>query len=241
MVEKIYWKDSYVKEFSAVITGAAVVDGKAVVRLDKTAFYPTGGGQPNDTGTLSGAGGTYNVTDVVKDGGDVLHVLDGGENLKIGSSVLCSINWHRRYAHMQYHTALHIIDGVVYKSYKGRITGGQIYEDRARMDFDVPGMDRVMAQRIVDDAQKVVDQGLAVAPRFLTREEAAAIPDLARTDPGSNLLSGLEEIRVIDIEGFDMQLDGGTHVANTNEIGRIMLDNYKNQGSHNKRVTITLQ
>lgn len=214
--EKLYWEDAYMREFSARITS---IQGNEVY-LDRTAFYPTGGGQPSDMGKLLSGGREHSVLEAKKDRDMIAHVLDDADGLSLGSEVACTLDWARRYAHMRYHTALHIIDGVVQKAYKGGITGGQIYSDRSRMDFDVPGMDREMVQRIIDDAQKVVDSGHKVTARFLTKEEALAIPDLSRTDPGTNLLAGLDKVRVVDIEGFDMQLDGGTHVSNTKEVGR---------------------
>lgn len=242
MTDKLYWADPYLQEFSAKVTGTHTAqDGRVAALLDRTAFYPTSGGQPNDTGTLSYDGRTAKVLDVSKEGDDLLHLIESAEGLKVGDAVECKIDWERRYGHMRHHTALHIIDGVVQKQHSGRITGGQIYTDRARMDFDVPGMDRAMAERIITSAQKVVDEDHRVVARFLTKGEAAAIPDLSRTDPGTDLLASLERVRVIDIEGFDMQLDGGTHVASTKEVGRIALTEYKNNGAHNKRVYIALQ
>lgn len=237
MTERIYWEDPYAREFSARIT--AIKEG--CVSLDRTAFYPTGGGQPSDLGTISAGERSYNVTDVRKDGDDVLHALDSTDGISVGQEADCSIDWKRRYAHMRYHTALHVMDGVVQKDYEGRITGGQIYQDRARMDFDVPGMNREVMQRIVDDAQRIADRGLRVRARYLSREEAVGIPDLARTSPGAGMMENMERVRVIDIEGFDMQMDGGTHVANTKEIGRMVLKDYKNNGAHSKRVYIVLE
>lgn len=234
--EKIYWEDPYTREFTAKVTGT---DGNSV-SLDRTAFYPTGGGQPNDTGTISSNGTVYQVADVRKEGDVIRHTIGGGRAPPVGSEVSCRIDWPRRYAHMRYHTALHILDGVVQKQYKGRITGGQIYADRARMDFDVPGMDREMVLRIIADAQKVIDEDHRVSARFLTKEEADAIPDIARTEPGAGMMASMERVRVIDIEGFDVQMDGGTHVATTREIGRMSLKEYKNNGAHNKRVYIVL-
>ncbi len=237
MVEKLYWLDSYVREFGATITK---VDGNNVY-LDKSAFYPTGGEQPNDRGTLVCNDRIYEVVDVSKEGEEIIHALNDADGLEEGDECSCSIDWQRRYGHMRHHTALHIIDGVVFKGYEGRITGGQIYQDRGRMDFDMKGMDRDVMQRVIDGAQKVVEEKRRVYPRIIGKEEAMAIPDLSRTDPGTDLLSKLDEIRVIEIEGFDVQLDGGTHVANTKEVGTIMLDKYENKGSSHKRVTIRLQ
>ncbi len=243
VAEKLYWCDAYMRSFSARVTqiegeGAG---GKLVIALDRTAFYPTGGGQPNDIGKLVSSGKTIKVVDVIKQGDAILHAVDSVEGLKAGDTVEGEIDWERRYAHMRHHTALHIIDGVVQKKYGGKITGGQIYADRARMDFDVPGMDRGMMEEIIDGAQRIADQGRKVTAKFISKEEASSIPDLARTSPGAELLSGLDEVRVVEIEGFDIQLDGGLHVASTKEIGRILLSAYKSNGTHSKRVYVALQ
>ncbi len=236
MTERLYWNDPYMKEFEAEVED---VNENGVV-LNRTAFYPTGGGQPNDTGTIECNGMLYNVIDVSKDGDTIFHKLDKIDGISKGSKVTGRINWERRYAHMRYHTALHIIDGVVYKKYKGGITGGQIYADRARMDFDM-AIDKETVEKIISEAQKVVDENHDVVAKILSKDEAKGIEGLSRTDPGTELLAKLDSIRVIDIVGFDMQLDGGTHVAKTKEVGKIVLAKYENKGSHNKRITITLE
>lgn len=238
MVEKLYLTDAYLKEFRARI---ASVTGNRIV-LDKTAFYPAGGGQPSDSGTITDEGGAKvaTVTELEKDGDSIVHLVDDASGFEVGNEVLGRIDWDRRYAHMRYHTALHIIDGVVHNNYEGSITGNQIYEDRARMDFDVPSMDKTMMLGILEKAQKVVDESHKVSVRFLGKEEALSIKELSRTGPGNELLRKLDTVRVIDIEGFDMQMDGGTHVANTNEVGKLSMLSYENKGSHNKRVTIKL-
>ncbi|MEM0149416.1 MAG: alanyl-tRNA editing protein [Candidatus Micrarchaeaceae archaeon] len=238
MVEKLYLTDSYMKEFRAAIK---MIEGNRVY-LDKTAFYPTGGGQPSDSGTIldEASSKTASVISVEKYGEDIVHIIDGEPGFAEGNEVLGKIDWGKRYAHMRYHTALHIIDGVVHKDYNGSITGGQIYDDRARMDFDVPGMDKELMLGILERAQRVVDESHKVSVKFLGKEEALSIKELSRTDPGNALLQKLDTVRVIDIEGFDMQMDGGTHVANTKEVGILSMLDYQNKGSHNKRVSIKL-
>lgn len=236
MTEKIYLENSYAKETDAVVTA---VNGNEI-ELDQTIFYPTGGGQPCDTGTISSGSGATAVTAVRKDGDRVIHTLGDAAGIAEGTKVHCMLDWERRYMHMRLHTALHIIDGIVEKRYSGRITGGQIYDDKARMDFDVPGLDKAKAQNIIEDAQKVVDENHKVTAKFLTKEEAAAVPNIARTAPGEELLDKLDKIRIIDIGGFDFQLDGGTHVARTGEVGSIDIAKYENKGSHNKRIEIRL-
>ena len=236
MVEKLFWKDQYMKVFNAT-----VVASEGGIELDRTAFYPTGGGQPCDIGTLSLGGDRINVVEVKKDGDRIIHLTEKDISITPGTAVVGEIDWGRRYAHMRYHTLLHIVDGVVEKYYGGKVTGGQIYQDRARMDFDIPMMDRQKADEIAAKAQEVIDEKRTVAQKFLSVDEAAAIPNLSRTLPGNELLKKLDSIRVIDIEGFDMQLDGGTHVANTSEIGKIRLDSYESRGAHNKRVSFVIE
>ena len=238
MTEKVYLRDSYARELDAKVTFA---EGSNIL-LDRTVFYPTGGGQPCDTGIIKNGATEFKVVEVKKDGDNVVHVVDGDESsLNIGDSVKCVIDWDKRYMHMRLHTALHIIDGVVEKLYQGKITGGQIYDDRARMDFDVPGLDKNKMLEIIGAAQKIVDENHNVTAKILTKEEASSIPNLARTAPGEDLLSKLTEVRIIDIEGFDFQLDGGTHVAHTGEVGKLEMLKYENKGSHNKRVEITVK
>lgn len=236
MTEKLYLEDSYVRQLDAVVTS---VNGKDI-ELNRTIFYPAGGGQPCDTGAISLAERSSAVINVRKDGDRVIHTVDDASWISEGMEVQCALDWEKRYIHMRLHTALHIIDGIVEKRYSGRITGGQIYDDRARMDFDVPGLDRTQAQSIIEDAQKVVDENHKVTVKFLTKEEAAAVPNIARTRPGEELLGKLDKVRIIDIEGFDFQLDGGTHVAQTMEVGKISITKYENKGSHNKRIEIGL-
>lgn len=236
MIEKIYLSDSYAKEFDSTIN---TISGTAVT-LDRTAFFPGGGGQPFDTGVLASEGGTYKVVGMKKEGDSILHILDRVAGLPQGAKVHGTIDWEKRYMYMRLHTALHIIDGIVEKGYQGSITGGQIYDDRARMDFDIPGMDRQMVEAIIAGAQKVVDSGYKVYPKVFTREEALKMENLSRTEPGRELMQRLDEVRVIVIEGFDMQMDGGTHVSNTGEVGKMTLFKYENKGSHNKRIEIKL-
>ncbi len=237
MTEKLFLKDSYLKEFDAIVT--KIENGE--VLLDRTAFYPTGGGQPSDTGFLFKDNQTFKVTDVHKLGDNVYHVTENSENLKVGDHVKGKIDWDRRYARMRYHTALHIIDGVVFHMGNGTMTGGQIYVDKARADFDIPGLDKDKVLKILEESQKVIDEKHPIEVKFLTKEEAFKIPELARTEPGKELMKKLDTFRIVDIKDFDFQLDGGTHVKNTGEVGKIELSKYENKGSHHKRVEIILK
>ena len=235
MTRKLYWEDAYASRFDAEVVRSE--EGK--VWLDKTAFYPTGGGQLNDTGTLVSGGREYKVSDVKKDGEEVLHVLDGNGKIDVGSQVQCTIDWERRYALMKHHTALHIVGAIVMKEHRGVTTGGQITETKAHLDFDCPALDRERSMEIVRKADVVVGEGREVSSRFITREEALSIPDLIRTAPGRDLINSLEMVRIVDISGFDVQTDGGTHVRNTKEIGKISLLGIENKGAHRKRIIIS--
>ena len=238
MTEKLYFEDSYLKEFEAKVIK---VEGNKVY-LDRTAFYPAGGGQPNDTGRII-AGTDIPVIDVIKEGGEVAHVVSDAGGLKEGDSVIGIIDWDKRLAYMRHHTAIHLIDGVVTKAYsdKGLITGSQIYLDRARMDFDMPTLNKDLCQKIIDDSNKEAESGMAVVSRNLSRAEALSIPNIARTAPGRELISKLDVVRVVDIVGLDMQADGGLHVANSKEIGKICFNGFKNNGAHSKRMEIRLE
>ena len=241
-MEKIYLADPYCKETEATVTSSEA----NVLEFDRTIFYPTGGGQPCDLGQISINEKLYSGTDVKKEGDRVLHILNEAPSTAPGAKAFLKLDWNRRYAHMRYHTTLHVMDGILESrrafdnSAGGSITCAQLYHDRARIDFDVPNCTREMVQLLIDVSQKFIDEGHEVKAKMLTREEADRIPNLARTEPGRELLKKLTEIRVIEIEGLDSQLDGGTHVANTREIGNVTLSNYENKGSRKKRIEIVL-
>jgi len=237
MVEKLYLSDSYLKEFDATVTS---ISGNNV-ELDRTAMYPTGGGQPCDTGVIKAGEKTYEVIEVKNSDNGIIHVLGRQPEFSVGTKVHCSINWQRRYAHMRYHTAVHIIGGIITKKYGGMYTGGQIYEDRARDDYDMPSLNRETAAKIIEEAQAVADEGHRVLVKMLSKEEAMKIESIARTAPGEELLKTLSTVRVIEIEGFDAQMDGGTHVSNTKEVGKMVLTGFENKGSHRKRIEIKLE
>ncbi len=237
----IYLHDSYVKEFDAKVVSP---EGNYVV-LDRTAFYPTGGGQPHDTGFLTFNGTKLEVVDVQKEGSDenplVKHFVQGGPLPAAGTVVRGELNWDRRYRLMKFHTAIHLIDAVIIRDHKeGFLTGSSIYEDRARFDLDWPTLRREDLPSLEQEVNEEVRKNREVRVKFLTKEEAAAIPDLARTRPGEELLSQLSYVRVVEIVGLDQQMDGGTHVKNTGEIGKINFERFENKGKHNKRIEITI-
>lgn len=234
MTELLYLKDHNLREFDARVMS---VDSN-LITLDKTVFYPTGGGQPNDTGVMRWNGGESEVVDVSKKTGTVLHKLDG-EPPPQGTMIHGIIDWERRYVFMRYHSALHVLCGLVYHMYGGLVTGGQIYLDRARMDFDLQDLGTDRVAEIEKECNKVIQASRPIVVRFLPREEAMKQPDLIRTK--INLLPPeISEIRVVEIEGLDVQADGGTHVANTKEIQGIKVVKTANKGRINRRMEIVL-
>ncbi len=234
--EFLYATDAYLRAFDATVV-ELTDQGGAV--LDRTAFYATGGGQPHDVGSLSWNGGSAQVTEVRKDGGRVVHTLEGAAP-PIGANVHGEIDWERRYALMRHHTALHAMSGVIYQLYGATVTGGQMYPDRARMDFLLPDLSAERLAHIEARTNELLAEGHDVSVRILPRAEALAIPDLIRTKV--NLLSEeIGEIRVVNIEGIDQQADGGTHVANTREVGRVRIAGSENKGKGNKRLQIVLE
>lgn len=240
MTELLYATDAYLKEVDAAVQ--EIRDGAVI--LDRTVFYPTGGGQPHDTGLLTwtgpdGAPRECRVVEVRKQGPDVLHRIEG-ETPPMGAAVHGRIDWERRYALMRHHTALHSMSGVIYRLHGALVTGGQMYENRARMDFALEDLSPEKLQAIEDETNRLMAEGRPVHVKILPREEAFQIPDLIRTN--INLLPpAIQEVRVIDIEGIDQQADGGTHVANTREVGRVRITKTENKGRINKRLEIVVE
>lgn len=237
MTELLYQTDSYLKEFDANVSA---IDAEArTVVLDRTAFYPGGGGQPNDTGQITVAGGdVYPVEKVKKQGADVLHYLGGDSPLpQVGAQVHGQIDWEQRYLLMRTHTALHVLCGTVFRDYGALVTGGNMEPGKGRMDFEFERLQGELVGEIEMVVNKEVGAGREVRVKILPREEAFQIPDLIRTK--INLLpEGITEVRTVEIVGLDLQADGGTHVKNTSEIGKIKVVDYKSKGAINKRIYI---
>ncbi len=234
MSELLCLRDAYVRSFTGRVT--EVRDDQ--VCFDRTAFYPTGGGQPHDTGTLTWDGGECRVVEVKKQGPDVLHRIEGGAP-PVGTRVHGAIDWERRYALMRHHTALHVVSGVIYTLYGALVTGGQMYVDRARMDFALEDLSPDKLDAIVNEANRLMAAGAPIVVSILPREEAFKIPDLIRTN--INLLPPqIQEVRVVDIVGLDKQADGGTHVASTGQVGRVVVQKVESKGRQNRRVRIRL-
>ena len=237
VTELLYATDAYLRGFDAQVVDVSE-DGAVI--LDRTAFYPTGGGQPHDLGSLSWSNGSAAVVVEVRKQGDVvLHRLEGAPP-PVGTQVHGEVDWQRRYALMRNHTALHSMSGVIFQLYGATVTGGQMYPDRARMDFLLPDLSTERLQHIEQRTNELLAEGHPVSVRFLPRAEALQIPDLIRTRV--NLLpEDIQTIRVINIEGIDQQADGGTHVANTREVGRVRIVRSENKGKGNKRIEIVLE
>ena len=240
--DQIAYRDAYARTADATVRHVEVGDTTLVV-LDRTVFYPGGGGQPADRGLIlrTADGRGWTVRTARKADGDIVHELEpgGGDPPAAGDRVQVDIEWARRYALMRTHTALHALCGVVWRDYGAQVTGGNMEPGSGRMDFEFASM----SGDLVDAIEAAVNVELAaereVKVDLLPRAEAFAIPDLIRTK--INLLpEGIAEIRTIEIVGLDLQADGGTHVANTREVGRIRVTGYESKGRINKRIRIEL-
>jgi misacylated tRNA(Ala) deacylase len=235
MTELLYQIDSYVRSFDAAVTG---LGGEAVV-LDRTAFYPGGGGQPHDIGRLAWQGGSAQVVRVKKQGADVFHWLEG-DPPPVGTPLHGEVDWERRYRLMRTHTALHVLCGVVWRDYGASVTGGNMEPLHGRMDFEFETMRKELVVEIEASVNAEIEKGHPVRTAILPREEAFEIPDLIRTK--INLLPPqIQQVRIVEIVGLDLQADGGTHVANTLEIGRAQVVDYKSKGAINKRIYLELE
>lgn len=240
--EQLCYSDAYLRSVEARVVAVDSSERPLVV-LDRTVFYPGGGGQPSDRGlVLRGADGrSWTVRAARKVDGQIVHELetDDGDAPAVGDAVTVDLDWARRLALMRTHTALHALCGVVWRDYGALVTGGNMEPGSGRMDFEFERM----SGDLVDTIEAVVNRELAAAREVrvnvLPREEAFAIPDLIRTKV--NLLPpGIAEIRTIEIVGLDLQADGGTHVANTSEVGGIRVTGYESKGRINKRIRIEL-
>lgn len=238
MTRLLYQTDSYLRSFEAQV----VASDEQGVALDQTAFYPGGGGQPHDTGRLIGEDGRqWQVTGMARRDGQIWHLLAGGTPPPpAGAPVRGEIDWERRYQLMRTHTALHILCGVIWRDYGVLVTGGNMEPLRARMDFEFESMEKSLVQEIERAINQEVAAARPIRVHILPREEAFQIPDLIRTK--INLLPpAITEVRVVEIVGLDMQADGGTHVANTREVGPIRVVDYMSKGKSNKRMIIALE
>ena len=234
MTELLCQTDMSLREFEARVT--QVVDGG--VELDRTAFYPGGGGQPCDLGVVEANGERWNVRKIGREDGRVVHYLDR-EPPPTGTPVVGLVDWDRRYALMRTHTAMHILCGVIWRDFGASVTGGKMEPLRGRMDFEFERMQRELVSEIEERINVEVAASRPLHVSVLPREEAFQIPDLIRTK--INLLPAtITQVRVVEIEGLDVQADGGTHVANTAEVGPLRIVDYKSKGRINKRLVVAL-
>lgn len=231
MTRRLYWEDMYLHEFDGKVSS---VEGNRVV-LDQTAFYPRGGGLVSDVGKLNGA----NVTEVVKENEEVFHVVDNPGLFKVGESAHGVLDWERRYKVMKMHTTAHILCAIVNRETGALITGNQINPDESRIDFNLDQFDREKLSDYVAAANAVVTRGVDVRTYFMKREEALATPGLVKL--ANALPPSVDELRIVQIGDVDTQADGGVHVANTKEIGEIVIDKAENKGKSNRRVYFSLK
>jgi misacylated tRNA(Ala) deacylase len=241
--EQICYTDAYAREVEARVSSVEGAE-PTFVMLDRTVFYPGGGGQPADRGLLLRTvdGRAWTVRSARKADGEIVHELEPGDGAppEVGDLVRVDIEWARRLALMRTHTALHALCGVVWRDYGALVTGGNMEPGSGRMDFEFERMSGDLVDAIEASVNAELHADRDVRVNVLPRDEAFAIPDLIRTKV--NLLpEGIEEIRTIEIVGLDLQADGGTHVANTREVGSIRVTGYESKGRINKRIRIALE
>ena len=235
MTDLLYLRDAYATEFTATVTGVR----EGAIALDRTLFYPTGGGQPNDTGTLAG----MSVSAVRKEYGDdgevVWHTVEGGPLPIVGAVANGEVDWDRRHRLMRTHTALHVLCGVIWNEWRVPVTGGNMEPLSARMDFEFDPVPEGFAARIEElvNAEFAADRQIEV--QFLPRDTAVHDADLIRTKVNM-IPESVREIRVVDIVGLDKQADGGTHVRSTREVGALRVLKLENKGKGNKRVRVEI-
>ncbi|MFX1526652.1 MAG: alanine--tRNA ligase-related protein [Promethearchaeota archaeon] len=227
--------DSYLKSWDAIVT--SVKDHKYVV-LDKTAFYPKGGGQPHDEGYIIKNGDRYRVIYVGKFSGEISHEVDK-PGLKAGDEVHCELDWERRYIFMRYHTASHLISNILYNRANAKITGNQIELDKTRMDFSMENYSPEKLRDFVDEANKIIKQDLPITIDYMSQKEVLSKPELARLAMG--LPEKIEEYRIVRIGNIDEQVDGGTHIRSLAEIGQIEVIRTVNKGKDNRRIYFILK
>ena len=239
MTENLYYLDAYLKQFDAEVT--AIEPEIHAVALSQTAFYPGGGGQPNDTGWLMDKNNRLEIIKVKKINNEIWHFIDQNSLFpEPGANIHGEIDWQRRYQLMRTHSAMHVLCGVVFRDFGALVTGGNMEPLEGRMDFEFETMSKELVEVIENTVNKEIKASHPIVAKILPREEAFKIPDLIRTK--INLLPPqISEIRTIEIVGLDLQADGGTHVNNTIEIGRVHISDYKSKGKINKRIYLSIE
>lgn len=230
MTEQLFRDDSYLRECAATVTAS----GDGAIVLDRTVFYPMGGGQPGDSGEISWDGGSARVVDTrYGDNGDICHVVEGGKLPASGTAVTATLDWDRRYLHMRMHTALHLLGSVL----KYGVTGGNIGAEKSRLDFDME--DTVDKEQVTTELQALVDANHDISCRWISDAELAAQPELVRT-MSVQPPKGAGKVRLLEIAGVDLQPCGGTHLRSTGEVGRVTVGKVEKKGKRNRRVSILL-
>ncbi|HLU52128.1 MAG TPA: alanyl-tRNA editing protein [Acidimicrobiia bacterium] len=235
-IEELASRDSYLDRAE----GNVVEVGDGAVVLDRTVFYARGGGQPGDTGIIRWDGGEVRVTDTIRRDGKIVHIVESGEFPDPGTPVEGVIDWDRRYTIMRTHTALHALSGVVWRDFGAKVTGGNMEEGTARMDFELDSISVDFGKEVERRLNAELVKGYPTEIVYMAREVALQDPDLIRTKV--NLIpEWVQEIRVVDIVGLDRQADGGTHVRTTLEVGEVEVVKTESKGRANKRMKIRIK
>jgi Ser-tRNA(Ala) deacylase AlaX len=227
-MKELYLEDSYIKEFQSRVVGSNL----NCMELESTAFYPGGGGQPCDTGKIFFDNKQLEVLEVFKQSGKIIHVLNS-DAPQIGTVVNGLIDWEKRYKLMRMHTAMHILSAVFFKELGSLITGNQIGVEKSRIDFNLKNFDRELMKKLFEKANSIAAQGIPVQTYFIRREDALKKPEFFKL--ALKLPPATDMLRIVKIGDVDEQADGGTHVKNTKEIGKIELLELENRGKYNKR------
>jgi len=236
MVKALYMDDSYLKKWDANVES---VSQQKFIILDKTAFFPKSGGVEYDTGTITTENKQeFNVVYTGKFSGKISHEVDKA-GLQEGDKVHCTLHWDRRYLLMRYHTATHVLSGVLFKDYNLKVTGNQLTTEKARVDLNMAEMDVNIIKKSIGKSNEIINKNLPVEIYYKSREEAEKEPDLFKLAMG--FPHDIDTLRIVDIKGFDRQADGGCHVKNLKEIGTIMFKDYVNKGKNFKRVYFTIE
>ncbi len=234
MSEILCLENSYLKECDSAVLSA---QGAEIV-LDRTVFYPRGGGQPADTGRLiTEDNREVKVTDVMKKDGNIVHIVDS-DAIKAGDKVKCIIDWERRHMLMRMHTAAHVLAGTMHTKLGAQITGNQLEVEKTRFDFNLPEFDREKFDKIVEDANEALQKDVELKIYSMPREEAMKLPGMVKL--AGALPPSITELRIVEIPGIDTQADGGTHVKNLKEVGKIQILKLDNKGKDNRRIYFTL-
>jgi misacylated tRNA(Ala) deacylase len=231
LTEKLFWQDAYIRDFEATVVS---VDGGRLV-LDRTAFNPRGGGLVSDLGAVDGQA----LVEVLKEDDEIFHVFQAQPVFRPGANVHCVLDWERRYRIMRMHTTAHILSSVVHGQTGALITGNQISPDESRVDFDLEQFDKEKMSGYIDEVNSVVRRGVEVRSFFMNRDEAMKLPGLVKLANAAP--PSVETLRIVQIGDVDTQADGGVHVKNTGEIGKVVGLRTENKGRKNRRVYFTVE